>query len=175
MNLERNNLVVIIGALIAVVLQLLVAPNIALFSVQPNFLLAYVLVIAIVQPLNAGPVLLFVLGLVYDLTGVGPVGGMAFLFVLMSFVASRAFLILDNDTLFMSLAVFLIAALVTELLYGVILTFFGLSAGVGEMLLYRALPCVLYDCVVGLIAYPIMKRLLVAGLQDRGLRMPRLR
>lgn len=175
MNLERNNLVVIIGALIAVVLQLLVAPNIALFSVQPNFLLAYVLVIAIVQPLNAGPVLPFVLGLVYDLTGVGPVGGMAFLFVLMSFVASRAFLILDNDTLFMSLAVFLIAALVTELLYGVILTFFGLSAGVGEMLLYRALPCVLYDCVVGLIAYPIMKRLLVAGLQDRGLRMPRLR
>ena len=175
MNVERNNAVVVIGAIVAVLLQIVVAPNIALFSAQPNFLLAYVLVVAIVRPVDAGPVLPFALGLVYDLTGSGPVGGMAFLFVLVSFIASRAFSVLDNDTLFMPLTIFIVSALAAEMLYGVLLMALGLSASPLDAFLYRALPCALYDCVVGLILYPIMARLAAGGSQDRGLRSPRLR
>lgn len=175
MNLERNNLVVIVGALIAVVLQIVVAPVITVFAAQPNFLLAYVLVVAIVRPMNAGPVLPFVLGLLYDLLGTGPVGGMAFLFVLVSFIAARAFSVLDNDTLFMPLTILIVSALVVEMLYGGLLMALGLSVSPLDAFLYRALPCALYDCVIGLLLYPIMARLLVGGSQDRGLRMPRLR
>ena len=175
MNLTRENLVVGIGAVVAVVLQIVVAPNIALFSAQPNVLLAYVLVVAIVRPLEAGPVLPFVLGLVFDVLGTGPVGGMAFLFVLVSFVASRAFAVLDNDTVFMPLTILVVATFAVEMLYGALLIALGLAVSPIDAFLYRALPCSLYDCVVGLVLYPLIARLLAAGAQERGMRAPRLR
>lgn len=54
MNLGREGIVIAVGAVVALLLQIVVAPNIALFSAQPNFLLAYVLVVAIARPLDAG-------------------------------------------------------------------------------------------------------------------------
>lgn len=175
MNVTRENIVVAVGAVVAVVLQVAVAPNIALFSAQPNVLLAYVLVVAIVRPHDAGPVLPFVLGLVYDLLGTGPVGGMAFLFVLASFLASRAFAVLDNDTVFMPLTILVAATFVVEMLYGALLMALGLGVNPLDAFLYRALPCSLYDCVVGLVLYPLFARLLAAGAPEREMRTPRLR
>ena len=170
MNLGREGIVIAVGAVVALLLQIVVAPNIALFSAQPNFLLAYVLVVAIARPLDAGSALPFALGLVCDLLGSGPVGGYAFLFVIVSFIASRAFSVLDNDTLFMPVTIFVVATFAAEMLYGL-----GLSASPVDAFLYRALPCTLYDCVVGLVLYPIIARLLASGAQDRGPRTPRLR
>ena len=166
MNLGREGIVIAVGAVVALLLQIVVAPNIALFSAQPNFLLAYVLVVAIARPLDAGPVLPFALGLV---------GGYAFLFVIVSFIASRAFSVLDNDTLFMPVTIFVVATFAAEMLYGALLIGLGLSASPVDAFLYRALPCTLYDCVVGLVLYPIIARLLASGAQDRGPRTPRLR
>ena len=175
MNLTRENVVVAVGALIAVLLQLIVAPHIAVLAVQPNILLAYTLVVAIVRPLDAGPVLPFFLGLIYDLLGTGPVGGMALLFVLASFAASRAFSILDNDTLFMPLTILVVATLVVEMLYGALMVGLGLSQSALDALVYRALPCSLYDCAIGLVLYPIFAHLLSGGSQDREMHAPRLR
>ena len=56
-----------------------------------------------------------------------------------------------------------------------ILTSSLLSLPRNDAFLYRALPCTLYDCVVGLVLYPIIARLLASGAQDRGPRTPRLR
>ena len=218
MNLGREGVVIAVGAVVALLLQIVVAPNIALFSAQPNFLLAYVLVVAIARPLDAGSVLPFALGLVCDLLGSGPVGGYAFLFVIVSFIASRAFSVLDNDTLFMPVTIFVVATFAAEMLYGALLIGLGLiiacflsrftrvhflksaflfpmavpaatvvlvwklifdglglSASPVDAFLYRALPCTLYDCVVGFVLYPIIARLLASGAQDRGPRTPRLR
>ena len=175
MSLERSNAVVAIGAAVAVLLQIVAAPNLSLFSAQPNFLLAYMLAVSIARPLDAGPVLPFALGLFYDLSGSGPVGGMALLFTAVSFAASRAFSVLDNDTLFMPLTILVASALAVEMLYGALLMALGLPAGALDAFVYRALPCALYDCVAGLVLYPIMTRLLSGGSQDRGLRSPRLR
>ena len=167
---EKNNLVLVVGAIAAFVLQIALAPAVALFSAQPNFL-----VVAIVIPTEAGPVLPFVVGLLYDLTGTGPVGGMALLLVIACFLASRVFSLMDNDTLFMPLAIFTACALLVELSYGMLLMACGLAANPLEALFTRALPCALYDCAVGLVVYFVMARLLAGGAQDRGLRTPKLR
>lgn len=172
---EKNNFVLVIGGIVAFVLQIALAPAISLFSAQPNFLLAYAIVVSIVIPNEAGPVLPFVMGLLYDLTGTGPVGGMALLLVITCFLASRVFSLMDNDTLFMPLAIFVACALVAELCYGMLLMACGLAANPVEALLTRALPCALYDCAVGLVLYFVMVRLLAGGTQDRGLRTPKLR
>ena len=88
----------VIGAIIAVVLQIALAPNIALFGVVPNFIMAYVLIVSIVCPDQSGPVFAFVLGLLFDLLGTGPVGAMAFLLTGVSFLAKRIFMLVNNDT-----------------------------------------------------------------------------
>lgn len=166
---ERDRLAVVIGAAIAVALQIVIAPNIALFSAVPNFLLAYVLVNAIVRPQASGVVLPFAMGLLYDLIGGGPVGAMAFLLVLASFAASRAFMVLDNDTLFMPLTILVLATLAVEMLYGVFLIWFGADVSALQAFIYRGLPCALYDSVVGLVLYPIATRVLAGQPQQPGM------
>ena len=117
----------------------------------------------------------FALGLLFDLLGTGPVGGMALLFTLASLAASRAFAVLDNDTLFMPLAILVAASFAVEMLYGILLVALGSPVGLADAFFYRALPCALYDCVVALVLYPLVVRLVSGAAQDRGPRTPRLR
>ena len=100
---------------------------------------------------------------------------MALLLVIACFLASRVFSLMDNDTLFIPLAIFTACALLAELSYGMLLMACGLAANPLEALFTRALPCALYDCAVGLVVYFVMARLLAGGAQDRGLRTPKLR
>lgn len=160
MSMTRDSVAVVVGAVVAVLMQIVVAPNIALFSAMPNFIMVYALLVAIVRPGIAGPLLPFLLGLSFDLFSGGPVGAMAFLLVLVTFLASRAFVVLDNDTLFMPLVIFILSALAIEMLYGGFLLALGYNAGALDAFLYRGLPCTLYDCVVGLILYPLAARIL---------------
>ncbi len=173
--MERSIGRIVIGAVVAFLLQVAVAPSIAVAGAQPNFALAYVLVVAIVRPDEAGNVMPFVLGLACDLAGNGPVGAEAFLFTLVSFAASRAFMVLDNDTLFMPLAIFSVAAFAAELLYGGLLMTLGLQVSLADAFIYRVLPCTLYTIVVGLILYPILMKLLRAGQTVRGAGIPVIR
>lgn len=173
MNVTRDGIAVAVGAVVAVLLQVVVAPNIALFGVMPNFVVAYALLVAIVRPATAGPVMPFVLGLVFDLVSGGPVGAMAFLLVLMTFLAARAFAVLDNDTLFMPLVIFVAATVLVEALYAAFLLALGFDASALDVL-YRALPCALYDCVIGLVLYPLAARVL-AGAAPAQPGTPRLR
>ncbi|MEG0096327.1 MAG: rod shape-determining protein MreD [Raoultibacter sp.] len=161
MMFNRESLPVLIGALIVVVAQIVIAPNIALFAAMPNFIVAYVLVVAMVRPSDALYLLAFVLGLISDLLGYGPVGAMPFLLVLASFLVSRVFSALDNGTAFMPLLVFIAASFAIELLYAAFLVALGIVPSLLDAFIYRALPCALYDCVCGLLFYPLGHRFLV--------------
>lgn len=173
--MERSIGRIAVGAIVAFLLQVAVAPSIAVAGAQPNIALAYVLVVAIVRPDEAGNVMPFVLGLACDLAGNGPVGAEAFLFTLASFVAARAFMVLDNDTLFMPLAIFSVGTLAVELLYGILLMVLGLQVSLVDAFMYRMLPCTLYTIVVGLVLYPILMKLLRTGQMARGAGIPVIR
>ncbi|MCI8468306.1 MAG: rod shape-determining protein MreD [Eggerthellaceae bacterium] len=170
----REHVALVIGALIALVLQLAASPALAVGPAQPNFLAAYCVAVAVARPRSCGPVLPFVLGLAYDLAGGGPVGAMAFVLVLVTFVASRAMEALNNDTLFMPLAILVASLLSVELLYGALCLACGAGGSLADALAYRALPCALYDCVAGLVAYPLAARFL-AGRPLRHPGSPQLR
>lgn len=156
----REGFATFIGAVVALLLQVVVAPNIAIFDVVPNFMLAYCLVVAIVRPRTAGLVMPFVLGLAFDLMGSGPVGAMSFLLVLATFAASRLFAIVDNGTLFMPLSILIVATLLVEMAYGLFLVSIGVDITFVEALFYRGIPCSLYDAVIGLLMFPIAMRLI---------------
>lgn len=172
---DTGRIATTIGAVIAVLLQIIVAPNIALFSAMPNFILVYVLVVAILRPQQCGYVMPFVLGLLFDLMGTGVVGAMAFLCVLATFLSSRAFLVLQNDTLFMPLATLMISSLAVEMLYGAFLLSNGMDVSALDAFVYRGLPCALYDCVVGLIAYPIAAHFFAGSSKQQRLNITQIR
>lgn len=157
-----------IGAAIAVVLQLVLAPNIALFGAIPNFMAAYAVVVALVRASACGVVLPFVLGMVFDVAGGGPIGCMALLLIVATLVLSRAFAVLNNDTLFMPVALIVLGSLLVEVLYGVLLMATGVDVGVLDALAFRALPCAAYDCVLGLLMFPLAARFLA----QRGVAQP---
>lgn len=161
MDLTRENIAVAVGGAVAVLLQIIVAPNIAVFSAMPNFVLAYVLAVSIARPNASSLVLAFVLGLLYGLIGTGPVGAMAFLLVLASYLFSRAFSVLDNDTLFMPLVILVVSAFAIEALYAAFLIGLGTDVGFVDAFVYRALPCALYDSVAALVLYPLVTRFVV--------------
>lgn len=149
----------LIGALIAFLAQIIIAPNIAVSLIMPNFLLVYVIALSIAVPEQKTLlVFAFVLGLLADLSGQGPVGAMSFLFVLASFAASRVFVVLNNETTFMPVLIFFLAIVLTEILYGAFMLVFGVQAGPLDVFIYRALPCTLYDCLAALAVYPLTLR-----------------
>ena len=148
----------VIGAIIAVVLQIALAPNIALFGVVPNFIMAYVLIVSIVCPDQSGPVFAFVLGLLFDLLGTGPVGAMAFLLTGVSFLAKR---------IFMLLLLAAISTLVIELLYAAFMMAFGAGVSVLDAFVFRALPGTVYNFLAALIFYPIVVRFLAQPIQQQ--------
>ncbi len=148
----------IVGSLVVIVLQLFLAPYIRVFAAVPNFLVAFTLAVAVVRPTSFSCILPFVLGLVFDFVGGGPVGAMAFTLTLVSTLASRLFQHVDNDSLFMAFAVMAASALLVEALYAVFILVLGSSVSFVDAFAYRVLPCFVYNVVISFIAYPIVAR-----------------
>lgn len=166
MTTER--IMVVVGAVVAVVLQLLIAPHIAIASAVPNFVVAYAVAIAVVRAHSSGCVLPFVLGLVFDLIGGGPVGAMAFSLTLLTFLLSRFVERVGNDSLFMQFAFIALGVLLVDLTYTVFLLLFGYGANLLEALAYRTVPCALYDLVLSLLLCLLARRLFQPAAAVRG-------
>lgn len=150
-----------IGAAIAVLLQIVLAPYLAINGAMPNFVVVYAVLLAIMRGTSYSCVLPFVLGLLYDLFSGGPVGAMAFTLMVLTIIASRIFAAVDNDTFFMPVVLAAGNVLLVEVVYGVFLLMFGYNAGFVDAFVYRALPCAIYDIVISLALLPLFKRLFV--------------
>ena len=157
-TIER--IIIVASAVITCLLQMFLAPHVAVGYAVPNFMAALCLAMAIVRAETLGPVLPFVLGLLYDLMSGGPVGAMAFSLTVFSMVASAVFQRANNDTVFMAVAVLLASVLLVELTYGMFYLLFGYSANFLEALAYRVFPCFVYDAVLALVIYLVLARFL---------------
>ena len=158
MVMTPDRIAIVVGAVLAVVLQIAFAPYIAIVSIVPNFVVAFALVVAVSRPHSYGAALPFVLGLLFDLTTGGPVGAMAFSLTAFSCLISRLYSSLENDTLFMPLAMMALGALLVEFSYGTLLVMFGYSAGFFEAIAYRIMPCFAYDAVIAVIVFLLTSR-----------------
>lgn len=153
----------IIGAAIAVLLQVVVAPNIQVLDAFPNFVLCYVVACAVANPRGVGYIMPFILGLIYNLAGQGPLGSMALVCVLATFLASSALKALEIDTIVFPIITIAVVSFLGELGYGLLLMACGMNVGFLEALLHLCLPCGLYDTVLALIAFPLVRRFVFGG------------
>lgn len=160
MTYSRESLMTIVIAIVAFLLQIIVAPYIVVFGAMPNFIIVWVLLCALVRHDVFGSVFPFVCGLLFDLMSGGPVGPMAFCLTLFSVCAARVFSAMDNDTVFMPLVIGIVSALLIEFVYCLFLLGFGYNSSFLDALGLRVLPCTLYDIVFIILFYPLAVRLL---------------
>ena len=172
---SHDAIVIVVACVIAFVLQIVVAPYIALGNALPNFVVAFVFLCAILRFQAFGCVMPFVVGLAFDFVCGSVVGAMAFSLTLFSVVAARAFFTLNNDTLFMPFVIMALGLILTEATYGIVLIATGYQAGFLEAFVYRALPCALYDFVVAILFYPLAARFFRGGTQSTPIMTTQLR
>jgi len=162
----REHVIAIVGALLAVVLQVLVAPHMAVGAVVPNLVVVFTLQVAVVRSRTFGCLMPFIMGLCYDLLSGGALGSMAFSLTLFSVAAAWLFSAVDNDTLFMPIIVMVAGIFLVEFSYGVFMLILGYNAGLVEAFAYRIGPVFLYDSIIALITYPLARRLLPISTQQ---------
>lgn len=158
-----DRIAAVVGAFVAFLLQVFLAPHIAIAGIVPNFMAAYCLAIAVARGRLAGLLLPFVVGLVFDLLSGGPVGAMAFSLTAVSAFGSWLVRRANNDTSFMGALVLALSVLVLEVIFGLFYLLFGYSAGFFEALAYRMLPCFLYDFLIALAVFMVGLRFFGRG------------
>ncbi len=147
-----------VGAVAAVLLQVFLAPHIAIGSGVPAFPVVMCIVAAIMEPRFYGCVLPFALGLAFDLVSGGPLGAMAFSLTAFSVGAAWFYERMANDTVFMAVVNLAIGLLLIEMCYGVFLLLFGYGTNPFEAFALRTLPCFLYDLVLAVVLYLVINR-----------------
>lgn len=153
----RYRVVIAVGAVLMLLLQIMVAPGLSIGHATPNLLLAYALVSALVLPRPASLVLPFLLGFAFDLLGGGPLGTMAFVLLIVCAFASWLNVRFDNGSLFVPLAALVLGVVLSEVLYGVLIVLCGYPATIGDSLLYRSLPCGLYNMALALALFFLLR------------------
>lgn len=161
--LLRHSASMLIGSIIAVVLQAMVAPYITIGYAMVSPILCFVVLMAIFRAEKQGYVMPFVLGMIYDLLGSGVVGAMALVCVVLTFIISRVQLMLASDTALIPIALIAFGCIFGELAYGCLLIVCGLDVSLLQAVIYRVLPCGIYDTVVSLVAYFLMARFLFSS------------
>lgn len=154
MDLSRHRRVIVLSV-IAVLLQIILAPNLQIGNAVPNFIASFVIAYVLAYAQRPHYVLAFVLGLVADLLGNSAVGLSSLCLLIVAFVEGSAGRVLRSDNLLLSVVVLLIAAFAVDLVYGLFMVGTGV-AGFSDAMLYRVLPCTLYDATIAFVWYLIL-------------------
>ena len=156
-----NRIWATLGLLLAsVVLQVALAPHLAVFGVVPNLPLLLVITLAFVEGPSAGALLGFAAGLMLDLLGGAPIGAWALVLTVTGYTTGMLQENLFAEGWLAPVTVAIIAALIADAVYLVVLTVLGSGPAFWESLLTVVLPRTLYNAVLVLLAYPWLARFL---------------
>ncbi len=163
-------LVYAITFVVCILLQAAIAPNIALFGAQPNFLLIPVLLVALRSGTGPASIAGFCLGVLYDAMTSGTIGCMALVLVLVAWIAGALSANIAADNVAVALVYAVAGALFTECLYaiGVLLTTTDSSGAIGAFV-GHALPGFLYTAVFACIGLATI----TLAMGEGGTRQPR--
>ena len=159
----KRALPTVAALLVGFLLQIAVAPYLAIAGVVPNFLLLVVVTLALVEGSVWGCASGFVAGLLFDLVGSGPVGPMALVLSGVGYAAGALQANLFAEGWLLPLTVLGIASITVELSYGLVLALLGEASGLWRTFLTVMLPEALYNVALGLLTYPVLARLLRRG------------
>lgn len=127
-------------ALICLVLQVAIAPNIALGNGRANIGLVFAGIVSLLIGGRVGVFAGFLAGLVFDLSTTGPIGLMAFLLTGGSFVVGIEARNRLADDFSGSMRLFALMALVVSLIYHVTMLLVGQASSIIDVVALRTIP-----------------------------------
>jgi rod shape-determining protein MreD len=156
-----NRVLPTIGAILgAALLQVGLAPYIAVAGVVPNFLLLVVVTLALVEGPGDGAWVGFTAGIIFDLLGNGAVGPMALVLTVIGYMAGLLHENMFAESWLLPLTVLAVASLASVLAYGLLLDVLGAGGPFVVTFFTKMLPEALYDTALALLVYPWLARLL---------------
>lgn len=158
----RDKLIPLVSAAIVVVLQIVIAPIIAIYSVVPNFIVAFVIVLSIVRREDTTYLYAFVMGLLSDLLSHVPLGLTPLLLLLISFALSRVFEVLERSSFVMVLVASAVSVLIYEIIVMIVQLVLGYPASVFDMMVARVLPATFFNFIICAILYLVARKFPVA-------------
>jgi len=144
----------------AAILQVGLAPHLAIGGVVPNFMLLVVVTLALVEGSSAGAVAGFASGLLFDLLSSGPVGPMVLVLTLTGYLAGLMHEKMFAEGWLLPLTVLGIASLGAEVAYGLILNLLGVGGPFWLSFITKMLPAAVYNTALALLIYPWLARFL---------------
>lgn len=155
--------IAVLGAVIAVVLQVVLAPNVAIMGTMPQFIIVYAVAISLVLPRDQVYIIVFVLGMVGDLLGYGPVGALSFILLIVALLIDFAQKTFGNGTLFVSCIIVVAFTIIVHFLHAAFMVAMTSTYTAADAFLLIAIPEALCDCVLAVLCYLAMRRLLSPG------------
>ena len=149
-----------LALLAAVVVQVAIAPQIALFGVVPNLVFLVVVTLALLEGPVAGSVAGFVGGLLFDLLGASVVGPYALVFCVAGYVAGLINANMLAEGWLLPVSVVFIASVGAEITYGVIMAVLDIGLPFWSALVRIMLLGAVYNTVLAVALYPLMTRVL---------------
>ena len=160
---NRELRVTVVLAVVCLVLQLALAPNVALGNGRANFALVFSACIALTQGGVRGVLCGFISGLLFDLTSTNPIGLMAFCLTATSFLMGLSQRDRMAGDLAGSVVSFACAALAVSLVYHLALLLVGQADSLLDVIVFRALPSTLLTVVAFLPFAYLLSRVRVSG------------
>lgn len=149
------------GALLgALVLQVMIAPHIAVFGISPNFLLLVVITLAFVEGTSEGATAGFVAGLLLDLLSTGPIGAWALVMSVTGYISGSLKENLFAEGWLAPVTVGVVAALTADLAYLVVVSVLGVGPAFWSSVVRLVLPQAVYNAVLVILVYPWLARFL---------------
>jgi rod shape-determining protein MreD len=146
--------------LAAFVLQVVIAPHIALLGTVPSFPVLVVITLALVEGPRAGAWSGFFAGLLLDLLGTHPVGAWALVLTVVGYVAGMVQANLFAEGWLLPVTVAVIASVMAELAYLIVLIILGTGMPLWSSIIAVVLPRGVYNTVLALLLYPWLARFL---------------
>lgn len=154
----REKLVPLISAVVVVLLQIIVAPVISIYSIVPNFIVAFVIVLTIVRREDTTYLYAFVMGLISDLLTQVPFGLTPLLLLIISFALSRVFEILDKSSISMVLVSCAAALVFYELIVVIVQLALGYPAAFLDLVAARVLPASVFNLILCGLLYLVARK-----------------
>lgn len=145
---------------VATMLQVGLAPYLSIGGVTPNFLLLVVITLALTTGPTEGAACGFFAGLLFDLIGTGPVGPMALVLTVTGYLAGQLHEQMFAEGWLLPLTVLMIAALASEMAYGLVLAMLGEGGPFWKAFFTKMLPGTVYNVALALLVYPWLARFL---------------
>lgn len=144
---NRNVRGAVVLAVLCLVLQLALAPNVGLGNGRANFALIFASCVALQVGGSSGVVAGFAAGLLFDLSSTGPIGLMAFCLSVSSYLLGMEQRNRMAGDLGATMALFCASALGVSVVYHLAMLLVGQTSSIVDALFLRALPTALLTAV----------------------------